>query len=163
MRATTIRQRLSEVLPSRSDYQRLCDYPARNGQRLSSDYSATIARQIPHRNFSKLSKNFSKNPIRFFSKPFEKSSGFSARRVRGYRGRAVSARAARQAWRRQAAPPGGRDLPSAVIMRTAAGTGSGPGASRTAQGLDGAAQDPRTAIRRAAGCGSGGPAGCRCC
>nr|DAR00841.1 MAG TPA: hypothetical protein [Caudoviricetes sp.] len=37
-RAATIRQRLSEVLPSRSDYRRRCDYPARNGQRLLSDY-----------------------------------------------------------------------------------------------------------------------------
>lgn len=154
MRAATIRQRPLEVLPSRSDYRRLSDYPARNGQRLLSDYSATIAEQIPHRSFSKLSKNFSKTRSEFFSKPFEKSSGFSARRVKGCRGRAVSAggQLGRLGGGRQ--PPGRRDLPSAAIMRTPAGTGSGPDASRAAQGLGGTSQvirGQRSGARWAAG------------
>ena len=164
MRAATIRQRLSEVLPSRSDYRRLSDYPARNDQRLSSDYSATIAEQIPNRSFSKLSKNFSKTRSEFFQNRSKNRAVF----LRSGRGAVEAARprrgVARQAWRRQAAPRAG------VICRwrrsrgTPAGTGSGPGASWAAQGLDGAgsrrrgAGDPRAAIRRAAGCGSGSPA-----
>ena len=78
MRAAAIRRRLSEVFPSRSDYQRLSDYPARNGRRLSSDYSATIVRRIPQRSFSKLSKNFSKTRSEFFQNRSEIRAVFCA-------------------------------------------------------------------------------------
>lgn len=100
-----------------------CDYPAAAirgaalSERLSeaqrlfrAKWSATIERLLsdyrranPAPKFFQTFQKLFKNPIRIFSKPFEKSSGFSARQVRGCRGGAVSARAARQAWRRQAA------------------------------------------------------------
>lgn len=167
MRAATVRQRLLEVLPSRSDYRRLCDYPARNGQRLSSDYSATIAERIPHRSFSKLSKNFSK-PDQNFSKTVRKierffcaageglprAHGLSAGRLgrlgdgrqpRAGRDLPLAAirgtlRGAQRVRQTIQGADGGRGLPPPVIMRTSARTGSGPGPARSAQGLGGAVQ-----------------------
>ena len=153
MRAATIRQRLLEVLLSRSDYRRLCDYPVRNGQRLSSDYSATIAERIPHRSFSKLSKNFSKTRSEFFQNRSKNRAVFCAAGEGLSRARGLGAGwLGRLGDGRQ--PPGGRVLPSAAIMRTPAGTGSGPDASRAAQGLDGASRairGQRSGARWAAG------------
>lgn len=134
-------------LPSR--WRESCDYPAATlrgaalseqlsgARRLSrAKWSATIERLLsdyrrtnPAPKFFQTFQNFFKNPIRIFSKPSEKSSGFFARQVRGCRGGAVSARAARRSRRRQAAglaaaelrPPRASWLPSAGIVRTACG------------------------------------------
>ena len=98
------------LLPSR--WRESCDYPAATirgaalserlweSQRLSrAKWSATIERLLsdyrranPAPKFFQTFQKLFKNPIRIFSKPFEKSSGFSAPRVRSCRGRTVSAR-----------------------------------------------------------------------
>nr|DAR00840.1 MAG TPA: hypothetical protein [Caudoviricetes sp.] len=90
-----------------------------------SDYR----RANPAPKFFQTFQKLFKNPIRIFSKPFEKSSGFSARQVRGCRGGAVSARAARQAWRRQAAPRAG------AIWQRSGCVACGAGSRRRAAGL----------------------------
>lgn len=97
------------LLPSR--WRESCDYPAAairgaalserlsEAQRLSrAKWSATIERLLsdyrranPAPKFFQTFQNFFKNPIRIFSKPSEKSSGFFARQVRGCRGHTVSA------------------------------------------------------------------------
>jgi hypothetical protein len=121
-----------------------------------SDYRATIERLFsdyrranPAPKFFQTFQKLFKNPIRIFSKPFEKSSGFSAPRLRGCRGGAVSARGGSVGLEAAGSPQSGRDhvtggdpgrwrrvaglaaaelrppraswLPSAVIMRTACG------------------------------------------
>lgn len=131
-RAATIRQRLSEVMPSRSDYRRLGDYPARNGQRLSSDYSATIAEQIPRRSFSKLSKNFSKTRSEFFQNRSKNRAVFCAA------GEGLSRR---------------RDLGSGWLGRLGDGRQSPRGRARSAAGGDPRdAADTGGAIWQRSGC-----------
>lgn len=163
------------LLPSR--WRESCDYPAATirgdalSERLSearrlsrAKWSATIERLFsdyrranPAPKFFQTFQKLFKNPIRIFSKPFEKSSGFSAPRVRGCRGRTVSVRGGSAGLETAGSPAGRARSAAGGDPRDAADTGgrsgSGPGASRASQGLDGA--------RR--GCGSGSPAGCRCC
>nr|DAF94517.1 MAG TPA: hypothetical protein [Siphoviridae sp. ctTDf8] len=130
------------LLPSR--WRESCDYPvatvrgAALSERLSearrlsrAKWSATIERLLsdyrranPAPKFFQTFQKLFKNPIRIFSKPFEKSSGFSAPRVRGCRGRTVSVRGGSAGLETAGSPPGGRDLPPAVIrgtLRTLAG------------------------------------------
>ena len=133
-------------------------------ERLLSDYR----RANPAPKFFQTFQKLFKNPIRIFSKPFEKSSGFSAPRVRGCRGRTVSVRDGSAGLETAGSPPGRARSAAGGDPRDAADTGgrsgSGPGASRAAQGLDGALRvirGQRSGARR--GCGSGSPAGCRCC
>lgn len=128
----------------------LCDYPARNGQRLSSDYRATIQRLLRGKSRTEVFPNFPKTfqkPDQNFFKTVRKIERFFCAADEGLsRARGLGAGwLGRLGDGRQ--PPGGRDLPSA-------GTGSGPGASRAAQGLGGAVQvirGRRSGARRAAG------------
>ena len=114
--------------------------------RLSCDYSATIQRLFsdyrranPAPKFFQTFQKLFKNPIRIFSKPFEKSSGFCAAGEGLSRRRGLgSGRLGRLGDGRQ--PPG--------RARSAAG-----GDPRAAQGLNGAAQVirvRRSGVRRAA-------------
>ena len=111
-RTATIRQRLSEVPPSRSDYRRRCDYPARNGQRLSCDYQATIQRLSQSESRTEFFPNFPKTfqkPDQNFFKTVRKSGRFFARQVRGCRGGAVSARGGLTVSEAAGSPQSGRD------------------------------------------------------
>ena len=152
----TIRQRLLEVLLSRSDYRRLCDYPVRNGQRLSSDYR----RANPAPKFFQTFQKLFKNPIRIFSKPFEKSSGFSARWTRGCRGGTASARGDSAGLETAGSPPGrawsaaGGDLAGRRRALAVVRARHGQRRVSTAQGLGGVVQvirGQRSDARRAAG------------
>lgn len=86
--------------------------------RLSCDYSATIVRLSQSESRAKIFPNFPKTfqkPDQNFFKTVRKSGRFFARQVRGCRGGAVSARGGSAGLETAGSPPGGRDLPPAVI------------------------------------------------
>lgn len=152
-----------ELRLSGNNYQRCCPLGTTIGGSATircgmvSDYRATIQRLSQSESHTEVFPNFPKTfqkPDQNFFKTVRKIERFFCAAGEGLsRACGLGAGAARQAWRRQVAP-GRRDLPLAAIMRTSAGTGSGPGASRTAQGLGGAAQvirGHRSGTRRAAG------------
>ena len=152
------------LLPSR--WRESCDYPAATvrgaaflerlsvARRLScAKWSATIERLLsdyrranPTPKFFQTFQKLFKNPIRIFSKPFEKSSGFSAPRVRGCRGRTVSVRDGSAGLETAGSPPGRARSAAGGDPRTAIRVRRVRRRVSTARG-----GDPRTAIRRAAG------------
>ena len=151
-----------ELRLSGNNYQRCCPLGTTIGGSATircgmvSDYRATIQRLSQSESHTEVFPNFPKTfqiPDQNFFKTVRKIERFFCAAGEGLsRACGLGAGAARQAWRRQVAP-GRRDLPLAAIMRTSAGTGSGPGASRAAQGhgASRAIRGRRSDARRAAG------------
>lgn len=120
-----------------------------------SDYRATIQRLLRGKSRTEVFPNFPKTfqkPDQNFFKTVRKIERFSARRVRGCRGRTVSVRGGSAGLETAGSPRAG------VLSRRRRSCGR----RRHWQRSGCVAGDPRTAIRRAVGCGSGSPSGCRC-
>lgn len=161
-----------ELRLSGSDRWRCCPLAATIGDSATirrgmvSDYRATIRRLSQSKFHTEVFPNFPKTfqkPDQIFFKTVRKIERFFCAAGEGLsRAHGLGAgRLGRLGDGRQ--PPGGRDLPSAAIMRTSAGTRSGPGASRSAQGLDGASRVIRGQCPARGGLWVWQSGGCRRC